>query len=306
MAGTSVTRTAGVNGTFQYTLSVVPFGTPVLTIYSDAARTVVAVAAAALTPTANPSVFTAAYPASLPAGTYYLSFSTVITNGQPATIDQDDMLVLVSAGGSVNDVYATIQDVRDLGITTVQRSDTLVGVDLDVASRMIDQITGKQFYQAVMTVSVFDVRLPIVFLPTPFTNVTAVTVDGRTVDPTVWKVVPGGLRMYLNAYIDEDGFPRRSYTDVRAFRNPYGATVAVTGTFGYATIPSPIARATALVAARAALANPNNQPDPRVSLLNVEGYERRFDLTKVGKGTLGDVDADRLVWPFVRRTALVG
>lgn len=97
----TVTRTAGVDGTFSYSLSVEPDEAPELTIYSDAARTVEAVAASTLVATASPSVFTASYPASLAAGTYYLRFSTVVTTGQPAVVDSDDQLVLTAVAGSV-------------------------------------------------------------------------------------------------------------------------------------------------------------------------------------------------------------
>jgi hypothetical protein len=98
----SVQRVAGVTAEFTYSLNQAPYSAPVLTIYSDPLRTVVAVAATATTPTANPAVFTASYPSTLTPGTYYLSFATVFWHAQPALIDADDTLVLVAPIGDVN------------------------------------------------------------------------------------------------------------------------------------------------------------------------------------------------------------
>lgn len=303
-----VQRTAGVAGTFSYTLSVVPFAAPVMTIYSDAARTVQAVAPAALAATANPSVFTASYPASLAVGTYYLKFSTAVTNGQPAWIDSDDELILVSASGSVVTSYASVQDVRNLpgGVTVAQRSDLLLQDDLDVASRIVDDFTGSQFYQTQGTVTVYDVRLPLVVLPRPFSAITAVSVDGRAVDAAGYTVTPSGLRLYINPYIDVDGFPRKVFANVGAQRNPYGQNVAVTATFGYATVPAPVRRATALLASRLALGSVQNMiPDSRIASITVEGYSRTFkDDDRVA--TTGDSEVDRLLSPYSRRSVLVG
>lgn len=111
----TVTRTAGIAGSFNYNLNQAPASAPVLTIYFDPARTIVAVTATALAATANPAVFTASYPATLAAGTYYLSFSTVFTTGQPAVIDADDTLVLVATSGSVEEpATPTVDDVARL------------------------------------------------------------------------------------------------------------------------------------------------------------------------------------------------
>lgn len=97
-----VTRIAGVAGTFNYKLNLIPAQAPTMTIYSDAARTIVAVPSAVLVAGANPYTFVASYPATLVAGTYYLTFATVVTAGQPAFIDADDRLILASVSGSVD------------------------------------------------------------------------------------------------------------------------------------------------------------------------------------------------------------
>lgn len=96
-----VLRIAGVAGTFNYKLNVIPAQAPVMTIYSDEARTVVVVPAAVLAAGPNAYTFVASYPATLVAATYYLLFSTVITAGQPAHLDTNDRLVLSSIAGEV-------------------------------------------------------------------------------------------------------------------------------------------------------------------------------------------------------------
>src|SRR5688500_3630086 len=102
----TVTRDAGVNGSFPYTTDAVPFDRPYVTIFSDAGRTTVAVARVQTAATGASNVFTVSYPATLAAGTYYLTFDTVFTSGQPATIDNNDELVLRAVGGSVTGTYA--------------------------------------------------------------------------------------------------------------------------------------------------------------------------------------------------------
>lgn len=103
---TEVTRAAGVAGTFTVTFTQAPVQAPTVTVYSDPSRTVVAVASAALAATVNPQVWTAAYPATLAAGRYYLTVSAVYTVGQPAVLDADDVLVLTAPGVQVG---ATVQ-----------------------------------------------------------------------------------------------------------------------------------------------------------------------------------------------------
>lgn len=113
-----VTRTAGVAGTFTAVFSEVPVGTPTVTIFTDLARTVVAVATTGMTATANPASWTAAYPASLAAGTYYLTFSAVYTVGQPAKLDQDDTLILTAPGVNVGAALVTLAEAKAyMGVT---------------------------------------------------------------------------------------------------------------------------------------------------------------------------------------------
>lgn len=137
-------RVAGVAGTFSYTLNVVPFGIPQLTIYSDVGRTVVALASAPTVATGNPSVFTASYPSTLAAGTYYLSFSTVITNAQPPLVDADDTLVLATVIGTVNPVLITLAEAKlHLNIGTGDTGhDTEIQSFIDAATPVVEHVCG--------------------------------------------------------------------------------------------------------------------------------------------------------------------
>lgn len=146
----TVTRVAGVAGTFTYTLNQIPAETPTLTVYSDAGRTVVAVAETTLDVTANPAVFTASYPADLDPGLYYLQFQTVFTTGQPALVDNDDDLTLLTATGTVG-LSVTTGDVED-------RWRPLTGVETTVAGTLLgdaEAMVAARF----PTVSTIDVTL---------------------------------------------------------------------------------------------------------------------------------------------------
>ena len=140
----SVTKTAGIDGTFTYTLSVVPDEAPKLTIYSNPERTVVAQAEQTLVATANPSVFEATYDASLAATTYYLGFTTVVTSGEPAVADNDDTLVLIDISGIVgDDSFATLAEfeLRKGDVETAQE-DIVSALLIDTTALIRDEASG--------------------------------------------------------------------------------------------------------------------------------------------------------------------
>ncbi|MFN2466139.1 MAG: hypothetical protein ABR598_07735 [Candidatus Dormibacteria bacterium] len=142
----TVTRTATVDGTFTYTLNQRPVAPPVLTIYSDPSRTVVAVAAVATVPTANPLAFTCAYPHTLPAGTYYLDLASVFSAGQPALHDADDDLVLTAPTGTVQTTVLAIDELRALVIAPDLSDDQLLSVTAREEAwlaRRIGQLVGE-------------------------------------------------------------------------------------------------------------------------------------------------------------------
>ncbi|MCU1590092.1 MAG: hypothetical protein JWP11_1348 [Frankiales bacterium] len=139
---TAVNRIAGTAGTFNVVPSAGNTGAPVLTIYSDAARSIVAVAAAACTASGTAGIYLGAYPATLAAGTYYLSFATPYAGGTVA--DVDDTLVLTTASVSVTVGFATLTDFQthlNLRSTSNTTAAELQGF-LDASVPVIEHITG--------------------------------------------------------------------------------------------------------------------------------------------------------------------
>ena len=123
----SVTRPAGVDGTFPVRFSQQPVGTPALTIYQDAAQTQVAVPSAPLAATGNPLVWTASYPSTLPAGRYYLQVAARYTAGEPLVFDTNDVLDLTDP--------ATTVDEDAPPLATVDAFEARLGRTLDGADR---------------------------------------------------------------------------------------------------------------------------------------------------------------------------
>lgn len=140
----SATRTAGVAGTFPVTFSQVPVETPTLTMYADPARTVLAVPTTPLAPTANPATWTASYPATLAAGTYYLVVAAVYTAGQPAVLDQDDTLVLTDPQSTVGGGLVTLEQARaQLNIDPDDHSDDAeLGLYLEAVTPLVEERIG--------------------------------------------------------------------------------------------------------------------------------------------------------------------
>ena len=136
---TAVQRIAGTAGTFPVVPTGSPTGPPVLTIFSDAARTVVAVAAATCAASGSPGQFLGAYPATLAAGTYYLSFTTQYAGG--SSVDADDTLVLVAqsvgVGGSI------LAAVRSRLNKTTNADDVELQDMIDAAVRAYRRLFGK-------------------------------------------------------------------------------------------------------------------------------------------------------------------
>ena len=178
--------------------------------------------------------------------------------------------------------YATIADIRAFGVPDSVTDDQITTA-LDLAVDLVTDYTGTFFGAPVsMDVVINDVRKPLVVLPTPFAAVTAVTVNGTALNPNLWVLENWGLRIYSASYYDPDGFPRWSLSNVNNGLNYgdtlYGGQVVVTATFGWPDVPAKVRRATILLAARAATQTiADLAPDPRLKLLQVEGYRAAWD-----------------------------
>lgn len=231
----SVTRTAGVAGTFIYSLNVTPFSAPVMRIYSDSARTILVAGPTTLVVVSGTTnQFTAPYGATLAAGTYFLKFSTVFTSGQPALDDTDDTLVLTAPTGGVAGCYCTVAQIRAFGIPNPP-TDAALELACEAATTLInDRCDPYEFTQSTRTITRHDVRQPRILLPLPFTTITSVKVNGS--ETTDYVIETWGIRLCRA--------PGRSgcYSKVE-----------VTATFGFAVTPTIVVTACTMLAAGIAL-----------------------------------------------------
>lgn len=204
--------------------------------------------------------------------------------------------------------YCTVQDLYNAGLDA-----SFVNLDesIEVAQGIVDDYTGRNFEAAQSeTVTVNDVRTPIVRLDRPFSNVTAIAVNGSPLDSGAYVVEPWGIRLYRAGIKDVDGFPR---TEVAAgyARGPYGAQVTVTATFGYSAVPTAVKRATILLAmddARSGGFSAQTAVDEEgqvTSLPEASGAPNDTGSVPTSWGTnatvldtTGNVDADRLLRPY--------
>lgn len=161
----TVTRAAGVAGTFNYTLDTVPVEPPLYTLFSDAALSVVAQPERASVATASASTWTCSYDSTLPQGTYYLQFRNRFVVGQPYVIDADDQLILADPEGTLTGSTPPVTRLREmtdagtefddsqLQATIDSNTDPVTGViDYDAAARHIWSIKAAR-YAALVDVS---------------------------------------------------------------------------------------------------------------------------------------------------------
>lgn len=186
----TVTRTAGVVGTFPVTFTQAPVQPPTLTVYSDPARSVVAVPTAPLAATASVTSWVATYPATLPTGTYYLTVAAVYTTGQPPVLDQDDTLVLTTAESSVTEGLVSLDRVKThLGLENTTRHDAELVDLIESCTPVIEELAGPVFPRTVT-----EPLRGNVLRFAPVMSVLSVSNGGVTVDPASYVLDgPAGL-----------------------------------------------------------------------------------------------------------------
>jgi hypothetical protein len=149
--------------------------------------------------------------------------------------------------------YATLADVRDLGVDPQDNADdTFVDRKLVEAASVVESYVGRPylFPTAPSTLAFNDVRVPLLPTPGPVSNIQAVTIDGAVVDPAGYQTEPWGLRLYRAGLRDADGW-RMAQALIRSSRAPYGSQVLVTATIGWALPPAMLAPPLAPVLAAA-------------------------------------------------------
>lgn len=197
--------------------------------------------------------------------------------------------------------YASIDDVRHYGVDEQQASDDDVTTAIATASSIIERRCG-MIAGGFETIAARTVNLETsgdtVVLPTPFRDVTAVSIDGVAVDADAYVITEWGLRFLRrgNALgpFDSWGIRIPRLTQLRSHRRE----IAVTATFGYDVVPYEIRRGTMLLAAGLLTQDPDAEVDPRIKTLAVEGH--RVDYYEGGSiDTTGDSRVDRLIATFV-------
>jgi hypothetical protein len=154
---------AGPVNTWTFTANVVPIAPIQGTIYSDPARTVVAVAQQTMVVVPGfPSKYTGTIPSTLPEGHYY--FAHIITTAGGPTVDANDELLMVAVSGEVTgsiDRVRRMTDETDLAnsqYTDVQiqeyidENTTVDGIDYNgTAASIWEEKAG--YYSALVDVS---------------------------------------------------------------------------------------------------------------------------------------------------------
>lgn len=213
--------------------------------------------------------------------------------------------------GSDRSTYCTVADLIAFGVPSDKASDSVC----EVASRIVDDYTGTTFSGAsTKTFIARDVRNSSVVLPGPFSDITAVEINGVAIASTSYAVTDTGVSFAgpynagyglglgmssnggMGAIHDVDGFPVGGAMR-RGLRTPYGATVKITGTFGWTTIPAKVKLATKILASSIAVRTASDLIDPRIALISVEGYQVRYkEVPNID--TTGSAEADRLLADF--------
>lgn len=167
-------------------------------------------------------------------------------------------------------LYANLGDVRAAGITTALADDARVNDAIADASRWVEAKTGQTTYgfaQArVATETIRDAAGELLVLPAPLANITAVTPEG-------------GSALDVAAYTLDS--PRI----LRWLRSWSARSVAITGTWGYTSVPALIRQATALYAAHLIMTDPEAEG---VRQEQIGNYSRTLGETEDGQSSLYD------------------
>lgn len=151
-------------------------------------------------------------------------------------------------------VYATLQQVRDFGVSTSDASDAVVTDALVTGSRWVEEMTEQEdfgFGAPVVgaTVTLWEVTGPMISLPAPLSAITAVLTNGS--DHTGGDLTPfvvGGVDNRILRYAP-NGFLSQIGGRTGARVGGYAASLTITGTWGYPTVTGLISKAAWLYAA---------------------------------------------------------
>lgn len=172
--------------------------------------------------------------------------------------------------GTGERLYANLGDVRELGITEELADDARVNDAIADASRWVDAKTGQTTYgfsrARVATETIRDAAGELLVLPAPLANITAVTPEGGSA-------------------LDAAAYTLDSPRVLRWLRSWSARSVAITGTWGYSTVPALIRQATALYAAHLIMTDPESKG---VRQEQIGNYSRTLGEEEDGQSSLYD------------------
>ena len=202
------------------------------------------------------------------------------------------------------DTYASVQDIRDRGVTTDMASDPEVETALARATLQVEAYAGRDFWQHLRTVKVDGSGTESIFLAErPILHFRKLWVDGVLIEKDCYRVYgeEGYIRLYAGTR-----FPWVSAPGIF----PKGAqNVTVKAVFGFDPVPEGVKEACIILAlkalkhtkAEAGTSGSVLSPDAEVRRVKVDDISVDFDTP--GKSdrrrellrSTGDVKADRLL-----------
>ncbi|MHC4249788.1 MAG: hypothetical protein ACYS9X_11735 [Planctomycetota bacterium] len=207
--------------------------------------------------------------------------------------------------------YASVQDIRDRGVSQDAADDLTVTRALGRATLLIDGYCGRDFLRREETYHIDGTGRPSVFLDDrPVIEITALKVDGHPVDSASYRLYGEAGYVRLNGCITVfAGHPGVFAVGVQ--------NVEVNGLFGFEETPPEVKEACILLAlafVRSMKAEANvseqqaNSTDKAIGIkrvkvddLSVEfQYPRDTTVGASRRKTTGVVEADRLLWRFRR------
>lgn len=175
--------------------------------------------------------------------------------------------------------YATLAELRaaPYSVTLTEADDPTATAMLEVASRVVDNYTHRTFDSGISTKNFYDFHGRVLNLSVPFSAITSLKVEGTAV--TEYEVESWGILFDWNQSGD----------------------VAVTATFGFSAAPSPVKRATLLIAAAMIRNTVEDSGEQDVQTQSAEGYSVSYQqrgTEEASSATTGVTEADRLLDPY--------
>jgi hypothetical protein len=155
-------------------------------------------------------------------GTHRIEWRWKVTAGSPYQAGQEDFEVLVESAGGTTDYYATIQDIRDEGVTVAMADDTTVQTQLAIWHEFIDRACRQWFQARALTLVVDGNDSDLMPLGVPIISLDYLKLNGDTaeLDPDYYRVYSS------RSWPDDRRNPRIQLRGREEFRDIYTAPLA--------------------------------------------------------------------------------